>query len=165
MITPPNDIRAEQAALGSILIDQGGCSLRLAMNILSPEMFYQENNRKVFAAMIEMGPDVPLDAVTLPEKLGAVFGELGGQPFLAGLLDSVGHSANLRHYAQIVARLYWERQINQECQRLVENKDPGNIEAISNAVRLRDAVGRDRTETISDVMHKSIDYTPWDTPP
>ena len=157
MIAPPNDPRAEQAVLGSILIEGGRCALRLASNILTAEMFYQETNRRLYAAMIDLGPTAPLDAVTLPDKLGPMFQEIGGQPFLASLFDSVGHAGNLRHYAQIVARLYWERQINQECARLVDCKDPGNIEAISNAVRSRDAVGRDRTESMSDVMHKSIE--------
>ena len=158
MTTPPNDSKAEQAVLGSILIESGGCALRVAMNIIVPEMFYQDSHRRLFSAMVGMGPSVPLDAVTLPDKLGKVFEELGGQEFLAGLLDAVGHSGHLRHYAQIVARLYWEREINKECLRLVDQKDPGNADAISAAVRSRDSVGRDRTEAIGDVLHQAIEW-------
>ena len=157
MILPPHDLKAERAVLGSILIDGGRSSLRCAINLLTVNMFYQESHREVYSAMVELGPEIPIDPVTLPDKLGKKMDELGGQSFLASLFDAVGHSAHLRHYAQIVARLYWERIINQECLRLVDQKDPGNIEAISQAVRSRDAVGRDKTESISDIMHQSIE--------
>lgn len=154
---PPNDPKAEAAVLGSILIDGGRSALRCAMNILSPDMFYVEDHRGIFAAMVEMGPEKPIDLVTLPDELGKRIEGLGGIVYLDKLLHSVGSSAHIKYYAQIVARLHWERRINQECSRLIDCKEPGNVEAISQAVRARDSVGRDSTEAISDVLHRAIE--------
>ena len=157
MILQPHDITAERAVLGSILIDGGGCALRSAVNIIEPEMFYQEAHRDLYKSMLAMGPDTPIDLVTLPAELGSKIEILGGIKYIDSLIESVGHAANLRYYAQIVARLYWERKINQECHKLVERKDPGNIDAISSAVRARDSVGRNKTEAIGDVLHRAIE--------
>jgi replicative DNA helicase len=157
MISAPNDIDAEKAVLGSILIDGGGCALRSAMNILQPIMFYQDKHRTIYEAMVKMGPDVPVDAITLADNLAVDVADIGGKGYLVELLGTVGHAANLRHYAFIVARLYWERQINQECSRLVECKDPSNIETLAATVRSRDSVGRDKTESIGDVLHRAIE--------
>ena len=154
---PPNDIKAERAVLGSIMIDGGGCSLRCAMNILGTEMFYQESHRALYSAMVEMGPSTPIDLVTVGNKLGKKLVEMGGGQWLTEMYNTVGSSTHLWYYAQIVARLYWERRINQECIRLVDNKDPGNIDDISSAVRERDSVGQEKTENISDVIHRSIE--------
>lgn len=157
MINQPNDESAEKAVLGSILIESGGCSLRSAMMILKPEMFYQDSLRSLFGIMVSMGPDIPLDAITIIDRGGKEIESLGGQKFILDILDSVGHSGHLRYYAAIVARLYWEREINRECFRLSECKDPCNLEPIISAVREHESVGKDRTEGIGDIINRAIE--------
>jgi len=134
--------------------------MRCAMRILpEPAMYYQDVHRTIYAAMLAMGTDTPIDPVTLGASL-RTRGELdkvGGMSYLTTSMDTVSSSEHLPHYARIVARLHYEREINRECNRMVESKDPSNIEAISAAVRARDAVGRDATERIDDVLHSAME--------
>ena len=74
MRTPPSDVQAERAVLGSILIDAGRETLRLAQRLLpDPEMFYYDQHRLIFREMCAMGPDVPIDLITLPARLRAAW--------------------------------------------------------------------------------------------
>jgi len=166
MLTPPNNQQAEKAILASILVDSGGCSLRSAMARIKPEMFYFDSFRAIYEAMLDMGPTVPIDIVTLPGLLKEIgkLDDVGGIEALTDILHSIGHASHLTHYCNIVARHYWERRINDECLRLVECKDPCNIDKIADAVRCLDSVGKDRTESIGDVLHKAIERYDKKTP-
>ena len=49
---PPNDIEAEQAVLGSMMLDND--AVMDAINILKPEDFYREENKLIFSAMVNL---------------------------------------------------------------------------------------------------------------
>ncbi|HHY45596.1 MAG TPA: replicative DNA helicase [Firmicutes bacterium] len=101
---PPQSIEAEDSVIGSMLIEKE--AVMTALEILSAEDFYKEQNRIIFRRMAEMA-EVPeaVDVVTLSDKLRST-GELekiGGMAELARLANFVPTAANVEYYARIVA--------------------------------------------------------------
>lgn len=101
---PPQNTEAEDSVIGSMLIEKE--AVLTALEILTPEDFYKEQNRIIFRRMAEMA-EVPeaVDVVTLSDKLRST-GELekiGGMAELARLANFVPTAANVEYYARIVA--------------------------------------------------------------
>ncbi|MBR6503919.1 MAG: replicative DNA helicase, partial [Firmicutes bacterium] len=92
---PPQNLEAERAILGScILVHQ---ALGMALETLKPEDFYDLNHRTLFETMRDMyAADRPVDSLTIMDELTkrGVFDKLGGQPFIASLIDEVPTTAN-----------------------------------------------------------------------
>ena len=110
--TPPNDITAEQAVLGSMFLDREAAST--ALEILSGADFYRPDHRMVFEAAAELyHTGAPIDVITVKNKLEekGVFEQIGGLPFLATVSGAVGSSVNVRHYAAIVEEKSILRQL------------------------------------------------------
>ncbi|OUM93694.1 MAG: replicative DNA helicase [Thermobacillus sp. ZCTH02-B1] len=100
---PPQNIEAEQAVLGSILLDSD--ALVTAMERLRPEDFYQPVHRMIYETMIELGEaGRPIDLVTLTAALQDKqrLEEAGGVDYLSKLLGVVPTAANVDYYARIV---------------------------------------------------------------
>jgi len=100
---PPQNIEAEQAVLGSILLEAD--ALVTAMERLRPEDFYQPVHRMIYETMIELGEEgKPIDLVTLTAALQDKqrLEEAGGVDYLSKLLSVVPTAANVDYYARIV---------------------------------------------------------------
>ena len=73
MRIPPNNVEAERAVLGSILLDTTGRDERV-MDIcqsagVTPDTFYDPRNREIYSEMRKMSRAAkPLDALTLIEE-------------------------------------------------------------------------------------------------
>ena len=101
---PPQSLEAEQALIGSVLIDEQALSRVLEAG-LAPTDFYREANRQVFEAMLlHFDRGEPVDLVTLTETLrkAGSLDKIGGLAYLAEVADAVGTSANVDHYARII---------------------------------------------------------------
>jgi replicative DNA helicase len=101
---PPNDIEAEEAVLGSLLLD-GEAVCKVVS--LSPEDFHWDQNREVFAACLELfRRNEGINQVTLAHELTRrhKLEAVGGAAFLLHLLSSVPTPLHLEHYANIVRR-------------------------------------------------------------
>lgn len=100
---PPQDLDAERAVIGSLLVSEPAVST--VAEILSAEDFYSENHRILFrAAMALYAKSEPVDQLTLINELKAQ-GELekcGGRSNIMQLVESVPLAANVRRYAEIV---------------------------------------------------------------
>ncbi len=100
---PPQNIEAEQMVLGAVLIEND--SLNNVMSLLSPEDFYKDIHRRIFAVMIEMFERrEAIDLVTLTDSLrGKVALEtVGGASYLANLVSLVPTAANIKYHAKII---------------------------------------------------------------
>lgn len=100
---PPHSIEAEEAVLGSLLIDPDAI-LEVA-SFLRPDAFYREQNRWIYQAILTLHQsDEPLDFVTLTEALRKreQLEEVGGEAYLIGLLNAVPTSINARSYGRLV---------------------------------------------------------------
>ncbi len=100
---PPNDVEAEQAVLGSMLLDKD--AVIDAIEILKPEDFYREENKLIFSAMLNLyGKAEPVDMITVKNELVSL-GKLdvcGGLEYIADLSDKVPTTANVGKYIKIV---------------------------------------------------------------
>lgn len=101
---PPFNIEAEQGVLGSALIDP---EVMKRLHWLKPDDFYREAHRilwRVFQEMDRKG--IPTDTVLVTNALRKreVLEDVGGQAYLAELMNSVPTSINAEYYAKQVSR-------------------------------------------------------------
>ncbi|MFC5848393.1 replicative DNA helicase [Deinococcus petrolearius] len=109
---PPHSTEAEVSVLGSVLLDND--TLTSLGDTVSPEMFYREGHRKIFAAMRTLQErGEPVDLVTLSEDLRVkgLLDEVGGLTYLIGLSEQVPTAAYAEHYARIVQEKHTLRQL------------------------------------------------------
>lgn len=105
-VTPrirPHSEEAEQAVLGSMLMDRD--AVNTAMEMLEAEDFYHERHRVIYRAMQDLyRENRAVDLITLKDKLdqGGVLESMGGLAYLGQVAASVPSSVNAKHYAQIV---------------------------------------------------------------
>ena len=100
---PPHSIEAEEAVLGSLLIDPD--SLFEVSNFLRADAFYRAQNRWIYESMLALSDQrVPLDVVTLIEELRRRerLEEIGGESTVISLLNAVPTSINVEAYGKMV---------------------------------------------------------------
>ena len=100
---PPHSLEAEEAVLGSLLIDPD--AIFEVSTFLKPESFYREQNRFIYEAIVELyDKREPLDFITLSEllKSKSQMEAIGGETYLIDLLNSVPTSVNAESYGRIV---------------------------------------------------------------
>ena len=101
----PHDIEAEEAVVGSLLID-GDCFLRIS-SLIKPQDFYRERNQVCFAAASALFErNEVIDQVTLARELDRInqLDAVGGMAYLSHLVSVTPTSAHSEHYAHLVAR-------------------------------------------------------------
>jgi len=109
---PPQNLEAEMAVLGSILIDRE--IMAVVAEIVRPEDFYaiaHETIYRALTALYERG--APLDKISLADELHAQdkLEMVGGLAYLTALQDVVPTSASAEYYAKIVAEKAVLRQL------------------------------------------------------
>ena len=100
---PPHSLDAERAVLGACLLDRD--SLLLVTETLVGEDFYDTKAPLAFEVVMDMArKDKPVDPLTIWEEISRreLADRLGGQGFLAGLVDTVPTIANVEYHARIV---------------------------------------------------------------
>jgi len=100
---PPQNIEAEQAVLGAILLQNS--ALNKALEHLIPTDFYRTAHQKIFSTMISMNETgEAIDLVTLRNTLlrKECLDTVGGSAYLSQLTDVVPTAANIGHYIKIV---------------------------------------------------------------
>lgn len=101
----PNNLDAEQAILGCLLIDNS--IIADVLEKLSEEDFYRESHQFILSAMKQVYHEhKPLDMVTLADKLETEgnLAKAGGLEYLTDLTSAVPSSANYNHYFEIIRR-------------------------------------------------------------
>ena len=100
---PPQNIEAEQAVLGAMLIKKE--AIAEVQEILQPDDFYREAHRIVYEAMVQLqNNDEAVDLVTLTEQLrkSEQLDKIGGLAFITQLANAVPTAANVVYHAKIV---------------------------------------------------------------
>ena len=100
---PPQNIEAEMATLGAMLIDEKIISEIL--EIIDDSAFYKEEHKLIFNSIISLFDDRrKIDILTISEDLRKkkLLEKVGGATYLTTLADFVPTSANAPHYARIV---------------------------------------------------------------
>jgi replicative DNA helicase len=101
---PPQDLHAEQATLGSMLLEPEAAARVLAL--LGDADFYREAHRTIYRAMQAVDRrKEPVDLITVSAELRreGVLDEVGGAEYLTALIGEVPTTAHVVRYATIVA--------------------------------------------------------------
>jgi replicative DNA helicase len=109
---PPNDNDAEEAVIGSLLID--GAAIFQIADFLQPADFYFEQNRWLYEAAVALYQrDEAINQVTLAQELlrQGRLESCGGAARLSYLISVCPTSLDIEHYARIVYRLSVMRQL------------------------------------------------------
>ncbi len=109
---PPQNIEAEQAVLGAMLIDKE--AIAKVSEILTSTDFYRESHRVIFNAMLELyNKNEAVDMVTVTEilKRDNKLEDIGGIAYITSLANAVLTAANIKFHADIVAEKSVLRQL------------------------------------------------------
>lgn len=111
---PPQSLDAEQAVLGAMLLNSEAVGRVLEVLGHDSQHFYLDAHRKVYAAVINcFNANRPIDVVTIATELKRLkeLDNIGGLPFLSGLLDTVLTAAHCEEHARIVLEKSIQRQL------------------------------------------------------
>jgi replicative DNA helicase len=143
--TPPQNLEAERACLGSMLMDKE--AIEVAIDILNSDDFYSDQNRFIFNSLIELyNRSIPVDIVTMTDYLKDT-GQLektGGVGYISSLLEEVPTSANIEYYARIVEQKSLLRKL---------------IRAAANVISLGHSADKDAYEIIDEAEKLIFDVT------
>ncbi|PIE57644.1 MAG: replicative DNA helicase [Desulfobulbus propionicus] len=102
---PPQNIEAEQAVLGTVLLQDR--TLLKIVEIIEPGDFYRQAHQTIFSVMIHLFEKrEPHDLITVTNLLNErnKLEEIGGAGYLASLTDIIPFSGTLVHHAQIIRK-------------------------------------------------------------
>ena len=117
----PHDVEAEEAVLGSILID-GECLTRL-VPLLKEGAFYRERNQLCFDAALSLFQrDQAVDQVTLAGELARTEKLVlaGGMAYLSHLVSITPTSVHAEDYAQVISRTSSMRRLIDAGNRIID---------------------------------------------
>lgn len=117
----PHSLEAEQAVLGSILIDSR--CVNDIVGILRPDDFYLQTNRDIYETIYEMFSfSQVVDPVTVLDKMRerGVFDEQTSTKYIMQLMEITPTAANAKQYAQIVRDKSLLRNLSQTASDIVE---------------------------------------------
>jgi len=109
---PPQNLEAEEAILGSLLLDPEPISR--IVDSLKVEAFYLTAHREIYrTALMLHGQGKPTDLTTMAAWLQdqGKLEQVGGQSKLAQLIDRIISTANVDQYAELVMDKYIRRQL------------------------------------------------------
>ena len=139
---PPQSIPSEMAVLGSIMLRKD--AMHEVEDTLTPDSFYVEKHKKIFQAMLDLSvKNEPIDMLSLSTKLEEqkFLESVGGNQYLAEIVNIVPSSTNIKHYADIVQKKYVLRSL---------------IEAADYVSELAFEEGDDHMDDILDMAEKKI---------
>ncbi|GAH72591.1 unnamed protein product, partial [marine sediment metagenome] len=109
---PPHDIEAEEAVIGSLLIDPEAI-LRIA-TFLKSEDFFSEINRWVYEACLSLHErNEVVNQITVAHELmrQGKLEQIGGVGYLSQLISTVPTSLHVEHYGKVVRRCADNRRL------------------------------------------------------
>jgi len=134
---PPQNIEAEQAVLGAMLIKKEAISE--VVTILIGTDFYRDAHRIIFDAMLELfNKNEAVDLITITEQLrkNEQLDKVGGIAYVTSLANSVPTAANIEYHAKIV-------------------KEKGQLRHLINSATAIAGMGYEDNENVIDVMDKA----------
>ena len=121
-IQMPYSLEAEQAVLGSILVDPA--CLSQAAVFVNPESFFLPQHQSIFAAMLmidSMGSKI--DPLVILQQLvqDGVYDNASGRNYLFNLAQMVPSTSNIEMYAKIVREKFYIRTLINISSETIEN--------------------------------------------
>jgi replicative DNA helicase len=109
---PPQNIEAEEAVLGGILMDSE--ALTRVAELLRPEAFYVSAHQDIYrAALLLNAQGLPTDLMSVTTYLedNGFLEKVGGKSALRRLVESLVNTVNIDQYARLIADKYTRRQL------------------------------------------------------
>ncbi len=109
---PPHDIDAEEAVIGSLLID--GEAIYKISTIIQPPDFYSERNSLSYKACVSLYErSEAINQITVAQELArsAKLEVCGGAAYLSHVIANCPSTLDIEHYARIVYRLSTMRRL------------------------------------------------------
>ncbi len=109
---PPHNLEAEKAVLGSLMIRNQ--AFNDIIDIINEDTFYSEKHRLIFRCMNDLfNSHNPIDLVAVKNLLDEkqILEQVGGSSYLAELVHVVPSATNLEHYAQIIQKKCYMRNL------------------------------------------------------
>ena len=124
---PPQNLEAEQAVLGAMMLEpEAGSSV---FEMLQPEDFYRDNHRLIFSAirdLFEKGDPVDLVSVAETLRQQGRLEQVGGIATISEIARSVPSAANVEYYAKLVTEKALLRQLIRATSSILERGyEPG----------------------------------------
>jgi replicative DNA helicase len=116
---PPSDLDAEAAVLSAVLLSPD--SFDSVQEVLKPEHFYADANRRVYEAVLELQRSgKPVDIISVAGWLRDRnrLQQVGGSPYLAQLTDATPAVAHVEAHARMIREKWRLRQLIATCQRV-----------------------------------------------
>lgn len=109
---PPQAVDLEEAVLGAILIEKE--ALNTVIDLLSPELFYKDQNARVCEAILSCKEkNVVIDILTVTQECKALgtLEIIGGAYYITSLTNRIASSANIEFHLRIVQEAFMKREI------------------------------------------------------
>ncbi|MCX7926757.1 MAG: replicative DNA helicase [Candidatus Omnitrophica bacterium] len=164
-IIPPQNIEAEMAVLGSLLLDEN--AIGFAIESITKDSFYKNAHRIIFEVILSLyNQNKAVDLITVTDELKrlGVLEEVGGVSYLTELVNTVPSAANIAHYVAIVKEKSILRSLITNAQKIIqfchENEGPVD-ELVDRAERLIFEVSDIRSQStclpIKEIIKESIE--------
>ena len=142
----PNDVEAERAVLGAILLRGGDVLDRCE---LEPKHFYDPKCRVAFEAMerLQASGRPVNDPVLVEGQAGAKSGAMGGLGFLAECLEGVPTADNAEHYAERVRGRWLLREVIIAASEIAATREDDGETVAAQAMERFSILGQQRKET------------------
>ncbi len=118
---PPQNVEAEEAILGGILLDPE--AIGRVLDLLRPEMFYVAAHQEVYRACVTLhNQSKPTDLTSVTTWLSdrGQLEKIGGQSKIVQLCDRTVSAVNIDYYAQLVADKYVRRKLLDAARQAIE---------------------------------------------
>ena len=126
----PFSIEAEQAVLGSVLIDPE--VLSTVLTLVHSEYFYLPQHRAIFDVLVSLDTlGSKIDALIVLERLkeNGSFDDAAGKNYLVQLAQVVPSTANIENYCKIVKDKFYLRTLISVSRDTIEDATSGSLEA------------------------------------
>lgn len=163
--TPPCDIPAEIAVLGSVILMPDVCDDLVL--VLKPDDFYDDAHRKLYQHMInmvELGQKIDITLLVNRLKSAEDFEAVGGSAYLAQLANSVPNAAHAVYYAEIVRNKATLRRLIEASTSILRDAYEESCEAkelLSQAEQrvfsIQDERSSQRADSIADLLTQAME--------
>lgn len=151
---PPQSIEAEEALLGALLVNPA--SITRVIETLTPESFYKPAHKVMYSAIVDLfNKSEPVDIVTVSEYLRDIdkLEKAGGRAYINDMAFNVVTTANIEHYAKIIAEKATLRELIVAGTEIVATAyDEGNSDiTLDTAEKMIFSIAQKKTTT--DLIH------------
>ncbi len=150
---PPNDVQAEQAVLGLMLVDKD--AVLTVIELLKPEDFYKVEHEEIYSAILDLyEASKAIDLLTLKDqlRLRGKYDIINGFEYLVSLTNPMYSASNVEYYAEIVKEKSILRKLIKSANKI--SKD--SYEAKEDAITITEQAEK---EIFNIIEHKGNSYS------